>query len=947
VSKLTTSPSTKRFPINVRNVPGNSSTNTDIHDLHQHFRHIHKCKISKKYSQLQHHVAKLKATYSIRQAAKKLGMTYSELHRYSSVLSKANEKSVMKSDLLAVEQFLNKSNVSQPIPYKKYANKRYLRQSLQETYKMYVGEQKLLGNRVLSKTAMYNAKPKHIKCMGKIPFRDCQCSDCVNHSLLADALLAINVKGITRKCTMAVIHSLCQLESGTPKDPDDIKSYHRDCIFRLCSSCGMNSYKQKIIDMNCDWDMSKVVVWHKWMNIKRSAHDKRKGKKFSKVFFSDTLEELLDTYTRSLMKMSTHIFNFRWQGSQFEECKKNLQYGDVLMVMDFAQNFTHKVQDEPQGAHWHRTQTTLHPIVCYFRCPMDSCNSNVTDEVLMISPDLLHDNHAVETFFQKVREHLINEGVTVRRIIRFTDNCATQYKSCKTFEQLSNEEVPIIFNYSGANHGKADADSVIGRVSQQVTTGAKVGDLVVHDAKTMALFCEHKLGTLPTKPGACAHRRRHFYHIEHITREDKESQAKTLKQTLKQHCVRNTGVKGYVEVRESSCFCAHCFLGVGEFCQNKHLVLPFSIKCILRSNSNEKGKVKNKLWPPTNPQNVTLRSSIVGAHTSCSGSVVCVNKKKKRVSRKECNTLTSMPTYTQVAAESSNFRNSNVHITERVKSKSKSTTPRIVSRKHNTHATVQSKPMLVTLNTISDWENAYKQMQKTKTFHELQNLVKTMCAPKVESVIDYANSKDCVDYISLQLLNELSPLQKHSVLELHVPFSVYGDGNCFPRALSRLCYGNESNFTEMRCRLVIEMVENKQKYLDHTYLMREAIFPYTRITNIASQYCIYSEHFNTVRNFDVHNPGSIEAVYDLEVFSLRKNGTYCGIWQFHAAANVLGRPVYSIYPKCELVNLRIDLHRKFLPHDEQLKLKSHVGIMWTKASNVSVQPNHFVPLLLP
>ena len=35
--------------------------------------------------------------------------------------------------------------------------------------------------------------------------------------------------------------------------------------------------------------------------------------------------------------MSTHLFHFRWQAMQFDECKKQLREGDVMLVMDSPQ----------------------------------------------------------------------------------------------------------------------------------------------------------------------------------------------------------------------------------------------------------------------------------------------------------------------------------------------------------------------------------------------------------------------------------------------------------------------------------------------------------------------------------------------------------------------------------------------------------------------------------
>ena len=38
---------------------------------------------------------------------------------------------------------------------------------------------------------------------------------------------------------------------------------------------------------------------------------------------------------------------------------------EVLVVGDFAENFTFVMQDEVQSYHWNNVEATIHPFVCY------------------------------------------------------------------------------------------------------------------------------------------------------------------------------------------------------------------------------------------------------------------------------------------------------------------------------------------------------------------------------------------------------------------------------------------------------------------------------------------------------------------------------------------------------------------------------------------------------
>ena len=160
------------------------------------------------------------------------------------------------------------------------------------------------------------------------------------------------------------------------------------------------------------------------------------------------------------------MFDFRWQAFQFDECKKQLQDGDCLFIIDFAQNCTNHRQDETGGAYWSHKQTTLHPFIIYYPCP--GCHEIlVKEEVMIFSDEVKHDAYAVNKNFEKVLEHLEERNVPLQRMI-ISDNAGTQYKSCKVFDILSKQKIQVMNNYFGAKHGKGEADGAIGCLLQNI-----------------------------------------------------------------------------------------------------------------------------------------------------------------------------------------------------------------------------------------------------------------------------------------------------------------------------------------------------------------------------------------------------------------------------------------------------------------------------------------------
>ena len=151
------------------------------------------------------------------------------------------------------------NKISQGLPYKRYENLHFLRTSLAVAYEMYAKEQMKLGFKVLSESSVYRNLKGRFHVRKKIPFKDTQCVDCVNSSLLVDALIVAKKRGIKRRNTDNVSNSLCPLgekeesfsgqkdhgisrrlewDEKNTGESEVITDHNPDCIFRHCNKCG-------------------------------------------------------------------------------------------------------------------------------------------------------------------------------------------------------------------------------------------------------------------------------------------------------------------------------------------------------------------------------------------------------------------------------------------------------------------------------------------------------------------------------------------------------------------------------------------------------------------------------------------------------------------------------------------------------------------------------------
>ena len=104
------------------------------------------------------------------------------------------------------------------------------------------------------------------------------------------------------------------------------------------------------------------------------------------------------------------------------------------------------------------------------------------------------------------------------------------------------------------------------------------------------------------------------------------------------------------------------------------------------------------------------------------------------------------------------------------------------------------------------WNEIYLEIISKPSFEQLKSCVNGMSFPQIAQPLygDHRNDIDEVDPIGVNLL----PNDTLSIFQVHTPMKIYGDGKCFLRTISRLVYGNDKSHQELRCQIMIDLVQN-------------------------------------------------------------------------------------------------------------------------------------------
>ena len=251
----------------------------------------------------------------------------------------------------------------------------------------------------------------------------------------------------------------------------------------------------------------------------------------------------------------------------------------------------------------------------------------------------------------------------------------------------------------------------------------------------------------------------------------------------------------------------------------------------------------------------------------------------------------------------------------------------------------QSHDVLADIPEQIYWESMLASIERCTTFNEMlevaTNLLETL-RPLRERKMDvhFNSTTDSIDKIALALIPDDVPGDL-------VPIWTTGDGNCLGHALSKGFSGTDEMHVEIRARILLNGILNKDEYISARCLNRGAAL----IRDTESLPAIYTKYSDFYVSGQKLTEDTIEYMYCRELHECSHLHTYMGLWQLAQAATALDTPIQSIYPEGGDHLMRLDFNRMFFPIN--YKPESHVKpirIMWTSIKK-GCPPSHFVPLL--
>ena len=229
------------------------------------------------------------------------------------------------------------------------------------------------------------------------------------------------------------------------------------CYLGSCKYCPGNSTLKDNILTVMEENMIDEVVYKQWVSVDRSTLET----------VCSPSDDFVDSFCEKLDMLLSHSFIATEQSRFYKDCKSTLQPKEILVTVDFSENYAFILQDAAQGFHWNNAQATIHPFVAYYIDSEKLCHLSY----VVVSDCMQHDTAAFHLFqksfitFLKTRLPSFPE-----KIYYFSDGAAAQYKNRKNFINLCYHEadfgIHAEWHFFATLHGKGACDGVGGRIKR-------------------------------------------------------------------------------------------------------------------------------------------------------------------------------------------------------------------------------------------------------------------------------------------------------------------------------------------------------------------------------------------------------------------------------------------------------------------------------------------------
>lgn len=253
------------------------------------------------------------------------------------------------------------------------------------------------------------------------------------------------------------------LDMATCSDASD------ECKLGTCDKCSdvtsvVNELFQSIED--------KRVNYFHWMQTNKKKE------------ISHTMQEVKNLFANQVEIMRKHTFVAKHQLTEVKHLKANLTSNEVVLQVDFAENFNVQQQNEIMSAYWDTQSISIYTAVL--------SSSTDTQSFVVVSDEMHHDKYSVLAFNRAIFKHAAEQKKVFENVHMFSDGAGGQFKNKYTLgavvqPKLMNENISSLdWSFFATSHGKGPVDGIGATVKRAVWRRIMQRKVVINTAQEFA-----------------------------------------------------------------------------------------------------------------------------------------------------------------------------------------------------------------------------------------------------------------------------------------------------------------------------------------------------------------------------------------------------------------------------------------------------------------------------
>ena len=389
-----------------------------------------------------------------------------------------------------------------------------------------------------SRTTFYEFKPDSIKLSSEIKYSNCLCKMHENFGLLLKSAKPY-------------------IQNPIPVNPD---SFHK----KVKTLERLDEVLDDVFEEVSDEDM---IAIRQWGATDCTETIKIRGKMTTRTVrrvkcnpsvttFLKLKKEIRKQYKRFI----DHTEKIRNQYLNIQELKNTLKVGEIIVYMDFAENYLLKSSVEAvQSAYWNPNYTTIHPVCVYYRT--EEGGELKHQSFAYISKVLSHNTAFAITCIKSLLlaeiPAKLGPDFKITRVHYVSDSPTSQYRNRNIAYFISAHKAIFGFDaawhYFEVGHGKSVCDGIGGSMKRQADQAVKHGNMTITSPRE---FYNYFL------------KMEKNIHPVFISRLEYDTTFQDLllwqpylipvKGTYELHCLFPTGKPGRIAHRNMSCYCTSC-----------------------------------------------------------------------------------------------------------------------------------------------------------------------------------------------------------------------------------------------------------------------------------------------------------------------------------------------------------------------------------------------------